>query len=151
MSINSKGVGRTGVIAVGCLFGLLGAAVIVAKPWVTIQHAEPIMVKGYAETTVKADAGSLTVEVVQTNQTNAKAYEEAGQALGQVKTIVTEALPEDVEINELKTAVKEVTKIDENVRRTNEIDYYTVTRAIRINTQDAQSLKTLGRKLYDLN
>ena len=58
---------------------------------------------------------------------------------------------EAMEINELKTAVKEVTKIDENVRRTNEIDYYTVTRAIRINTQDAQSLKTLGRKLYDLN
>ena len=38
-----------------------------------------------------------------------------------------------MEINELKTAVKEVTKIDENGRRTNEIDYYTVTRAIRIN------------------
>ena len=109
MSINSKGAVRTGVIAVGCLVGLLGAAVIVAKPWVTIQHAEPIMVKGYAETTVKADAGSLTVEVVQTNQTNAKAYEEAGQALGQVKTIVTEALPKDLEMNELKTAVKEVT------------------------------------------
>jgi hypothetical protein len=58
---------------------------------------------------------------------------------------------EAMEINELKTAVKEVTKIDENGRRTNEIDYYTVTRAIRINTQDVQSLKTLGRKLYDLN
>ena len=124
---------------------------IVAKPWVTIQHAEPIMVKGYAETTVKADAGSLTVEVVQTNQTNAKAYEAAGQALGQVKTIVTEALPEDLEMNELKTAVKEVTKIDENGRRTNEIDYFTVTRSIRINTKDVQSLKALGRKLYDLN
>lgn len=151
MSINSKGVGRTGVIAVGCLFGLLGAAVIVAKPWVTIQHAEPIMVKGYAETTVKADAGSLTVEVVQTNQTNAKAYEAAGQALDQVKTIVTEALPEDLEMNELKTAVKEVTKIDENGRRTNEIDYFTVTRSIRINTKDVESLKALGRKLYDLN
>jgi len=54
-------------------------------------------------------------------------------------------------MNELKTAVKEVTEIDENDRRTNEIDYYTVTRAIRINTQDVQSLKTLGRKLYDLN
>ena len=109
------------------------------------------MVKGYAETTVKADAGSLTVEVVQTNQTNAKAYEAAGQALGQVKTIVTEALPEDLEMNELKTAVKEVTKIDENGRRTNEIDYFTVTRSIRINTKDVESLKALGRKLYDLN
>ena len=61
------------------------------------------MVKGYAETTVKADVGSLTVEVVQTNQTNAKAYEETGEALGQVETIVTEALPEDLEMSELKT------------------------------------------------
>ena len=100
---------------------------------------------------MKADAGSLTVEVVQTNQTNAKAYEAAGQALDQVKTIVTEALPEDLEMNELKTAVKEVTKIDENGRRTNEIDYFTVTRSIRINTKDVESLKALGRKLYDLN
>ena len=109
------------------------------------------MVKGYAETTVKADAGSLTVEVVQTGQTNSKAYEEAGQALTQVKNIVSEALPVDLEMNELKTAVKEVTKIDENGRRTNEIDYYTVTRSIRINTKDVQNLKALGRKLYDLN
>ena len=109
------------------------------------------MVKGYAETTVKADAGSLTVEVVQTGETNSKAYEEAGQALTQVKTIVSEALPVDLEMNELKTAVKEVTKIDENGRRTNEIDYFTVTRSIRINTEDVQNLKALGRKLYDLN
>ena len=56
-----------------------------------------------------------------------------------------------MEINELKPAVKEVIKIDENDRRTNEIDYYTVTRAIRINTQDVQSPKTLERKLYNLN
>ena len=48
--------------------------------------------------------------MVQTNQTNAKSYEEAGEALGQVETIVTEALPEDLEMSELKTAVKEVTK-----------------------------------------
>ena len=55
-----------------------------------------------------------------------------------------------MEINELKPAVKEVIKIDENDRRTNKINYYTVTRAIRINTQDVQSLKTLEQKLYNL-
>ena len=57
---------------------------------------------------------------------------------------------EAMEINELKTAVKEATKIDENDRRTNEIDYYTDTQAIRINTQDVQSLKTREQKLYNL-
>ena len=43
--------------------GLIGASLIISKPWVTIQHAEPIMVKGYAEQEVLADQGSLTVRV----------------------------------------------------------------------------------------
>lgn len=148
---NSKGNARTAAIAAACLAGLIGAAVIVAKPWVTIQHAEPIVVKGYAETPVSADAGSLTVEVVQTAATNAEAYEKAGQSLEQVQGIVQATLQTDLELNELKTGVSEVTKLDENGKRTNEIDYYTVTRSLRINTKDVQNLKLLGRKLYDLN
>ena len=38
--------------------GLDGVAFIISKPWFTIQHAEPIMVKGYAESKVSADQGN---------------------------------------------------------------------------------------------
>ena len=43
------------VISLSLVVGLIGAATIISKPWVTIQHAEPIMVKGYAEMKVSAD------------------------------------------------------------------------------------------------
>ena len=42
------------LIPVSVVVGLIGAATIISKPWVTIQHAEPIM-KGYAEREVRAD------------------------------------------------------------------------------------------------
>jgi hypothetical protein len=40
------------LIPFSVVVGLVGAAFIISKPWVTIQHAEPIMVKGYAESEV---------------------------------------------------------------------------------------------------
>ena len=43
------------LIPVALVVGLIGAATIISKPWVTIQHAEPIMVMGYAEREVMAD------------------------------------------------------------------------------------------------
>ena len=52
---------------------MLGAALIISKPWVTIQHAEPIMVKGYAERDVKADQGSLTVRISERGADNGEA------------------------------------------------------------------------------
>ena len=54
--------------------GLIGAALIISKPWVTIQHAEPIMVKGYAERDVRADQGSLTVRISERGADNGEAY-----------------------------------------------------------------------------
>jgi hypothetical protein len=51
------------LIPISVVVGLIGAATIISKPWVTIQHAEPIMVKGYAEREVSADQGSLTVRI----------------------------------------------------------------------------------------
>ena len=47
------------VISISLVVGLIGAATIISKPWVTIQHAEPIMVKGYAEREVMADQGEF--------------------------------------------------------------------------------------------
>ena len=61
-----------------------------------------------------------------------------------------ETPPRDCGNQRAETGRHEVIKIDENDRRTNEIDYYTVTRAIH-NTQDVQSPKTFERKLYNLN
>ena len=45
-------------VALSCFFGAIIAATILAKPWVTIHHTKPIVVKGYAEMAVVSDRTS---------------------------------------------------------------------------------------------
>jgi hypothetical protein len=76
------------LIPFSVVVGLVGAAFIISKPWVTIQHAEPIMVKGYAESEVFADQGSLTVRISEKGEDNGEAYEKAGESLDAVRVLV---------------------------------------------------------------
>lgn len=108
---------RTAIIAILSLVGLLGSALIIAKPWVTIRHAKPIIVKGYAEKLVHADAGSLTASVTATRPTNAEAYEKAGEKLQKVIGVTHINLVNQVEIVELQTSVREVLKPTKKDRR----------------------------------
>ena len=85
------------LIPLSVVVGLIGAAFIISKPWVTIQHAEPIMVKGYAESEVFADQGSLTVRISEKGDDNGEAYEKAGGSLERVRALVDEVLGEDLD------------------------------------------------------
>lgn len=142
---------RIALIAILSLVGLLSSALIIAKPWVTIRHAKPITVKGYAEKLVRADSGSLTASVTATGSSNAEAYEQAGEKLQRLRTVIGLNLPSDTEITELQTTVREILKTNEKGQKTNLIDYYTATRKLRINTDNVDALQQLGRALYDLN
>ena len=141
---------KTILVSLFCCVGLVVSALIVAKPWITIRRAKPIVVKGYAESEVVADAGSLSATVVATGASNSIAYVAAGEALERVKEIVGRTL-KNAEMVELKTSVSEVRKLDANGKRTNRIDYYSATRRIRINGNDVRGLKKLSRRLFDLN
>lgn len=138
-------------IPLSVVIGLIGAAFIVSKPWVTIQHAEPITVKGYAEKDVLADRGSLTIRVEEKGETNAQAYENAGKSLDQVMELIGQLLGEDSDIKELSTSINEIKKLNEKGSRTNEIEFYEASRSLRVNTEKVEELAVLSRKLYDLN
>ena len=133
------------------LVGLIGASLIISKPWVTIQHAEPIMVKGYAEQKVLADQGSLTVRISEQRPDNAEAYKASEESVRVVKGFLAEALGEEAEVLDLSTSISETKKLNEKGNRTNEIEYYVVSRSLRINTAKVLALAELSRKLYDLN
>ena len=136
---------------VSVVMGLIGAAFIISKPWVTIQHAEPIMVKGYAESEVTADQGSLTVRISEKGEDNGEAYEKAGESLEHVRDLVIEELGENAEIVELSSSLSETKKLNEKGNRTNEVEYITATRSLRVNSPKVEELDSLSRKLYDLN
>ncbi|GHC11795.1 SIMPL domain-containing protein [Cerasicoccus arenae] len=142
---------RVFFICLSAVCALIISAVIVAKPWVTIHHAEPIVVKGYAERPVSADAGSLTAYVTTTGQTNAEAYESAGEALKKVQALSTGILGADIESVELPTSVQSVAKLNAAGKKTNVVDFYQVSRSLRFNTKNVTGLEKLGRALYDLN
>lgn len=142
---------RTIIISIVGVTGLVLSAVIVAKPWITIRQAKPIMVKGYAERKAVADSGSLSADVVTTGKTNAEAYTSAGKSLENVKRIAAEVLGEHLEMVELKTKITETLKRDEKGNKTNEVDYYRAVRRVRINSTDVHGLENLGRALFDLN
>jgi len=98
--------------------GSLEPPLLISKPWVTIQHAEPIMVKGYAESEVSADQGSLTVRISEKGEDNGEAYEKAGESLDTVRALVNEVLGEDVEMVELSSSLSETKKLNEKGNRT---------------------------------
>ncbi len=127
------------------------AAVIISKPWVTIHHTKPIVVKGYAERGVTSDSGSLTASVVQTGPSSSDAYAEAGRSLDRVKELLVGELGEAAELVELKSQISEIQKVDANGRRTNEVDFYRVSRQVRVSTADVEGLARVGRLLFDLN
>lgn len=133
------------------MLGIVLAAVIIAKPWVTIHHTKPIVVKGYAEKGVRADSGSLTASVLQTNSSSSQAYEEAGESLERVKSILMQELGGSVEIVELKSQISDIQKVDANGRRTNEVEFYRASRQVRVSTSEVEGLARVGRLLFDLN
>ena len=139
------------VISLSLVVGLIGAATIISKPWVTIQHAEPIMVKGYAERKVSADQGSLTVRISEKGADNGEAYEKAGTSLKTVRKLIVDTLGEEAELVELSSSLIETKKLNEKGNRTNEVDYVTATRSLRINSSQVEKLNTMSRQLYDLN
>ena len=142
---------KTVTVALSIALGLILSAFIIAKPWVTIRHAKPIVVKGYAELAVSADAGSLSAQVVATATNSAAAYTLAGEQLQQVQDLVRTTLGDNLEMVELKTHTREVIKLDAQGKQTNEVEFYNVTRSIRVTSTDVHGLKKLGRLLYDLN
>ncbi len=139
------------VVAALAVLALLGSALIVAKPWVTIRHAEPIAVKGYAELPIRADAGSIKTGVSSTGASNAEAYQKAGETLERVKSLIADSLGGDFELVELPSSMGEVNKLNAEGKRTNIVDYYVASRWVRVTTSDVDALETLGRALYDLN
>ena len=139
------------LIPISVVVGLIGAATIISKPWVTIQHAEPIMVKGYAEREVRADQGSLTVRISEKGTDNGEAYEKAGTSLETVRKLIVDTLGEEAELVELSSSLSETKKLNEKGNRTNEVDYVTATRSLRVNSSQVEELKVMSRQLYDLN
>lgn len=139
------------LIPISVVIGLIGAATIISKPWVTIQHAEPIMVKGYAEREVSADQGSLTVRISEKGVDNGEAYEKAGTSLETVRKLIVDTLGEEAELVELSSSLSETKKLNEKGNRTNEVDYVTATRSLRVNSSQVEKLKVMSRQLYDLN
>ena len=141
----------TVVLALSIIVGGVLASMILAKPWITLRQAKPIVVKGYAEQEVKSDSGSLSASVTVSAPSNSLAYIEAGKSLDKVKAIVEKMLGTSSEVIELRTKITEVLQLDENGRKTNKVDYYLATRRVRINSDDVKNLKKLGRALFDLN
>ena len=68
-----------------------------------------------------------------------------------MKGFLAEALGEEAEVLDLSTSISETKKLNEKGNRTNEIEYYVVSRSLRINTAKVLELAELSRKLYDLN
>ena len=88
-------------IGVFLLIGAIGSALIISKPWVTIQHAEPITVKGYADYLVHSDRGGLTIRVEERNASRSSAYNQIAKSTEVIKNMVGLALGKEVEILDL--------------------------------------------------
>lgn len=109
------------------------------------------MVKGYAEEEVSAGQGSLTVKISEKDDSNGGAYQKAGESLEMVRQLILDTLGNEVEVVELSSTLSETKKLNDKGNRTNEIEYVTANRSLRVNSEKVRELEILSRKLYDLN
>ena len=138
-------------IGVFLLIGSIGSALIISKPWVTIQHAEPITVKGYADCLVHSDRGGLTIRVEESNASRSSAYNQIVKSIEVIKNMVGLALGKEVEILDLGVQFSETQKLNDLGKRTNEVENYRVSKKIRIDTSNVEGLNKLTATLLDLN
>ena len=52
---------------------------------------------------------------------------------------------------ELSSSLSETKKLNEKGNRTNEVDYVTATRSLRVNSSQVKEFEAMSRQLYDLN
>jgi hypothetical protein len=138
-------------IGIFLLIGSIGSALIISKPWVTIQHAEPITVKGYADCLVHSDRGGLTIRVEESNASRSSAYNQIVKSIEVIKNMVGLALGKEVEILDLGVQFSETQKLNDQGKRTNEVENYRVSKKIRIDTSNVEGLNKLTATLLDLN
>jgi hypothetical protein len=68
-----------------------------------------------------------------------------------VRKLIGDTLGEEAELVELSSSLSETKKLNEKGNRTNEVDYVTATRSLRVNSSQVEKLKVMSRQLYDLN
>jgi len=143
--------GATWKIGVFLLIGSIGSALIISKPWVTIQHAKPITVKGYADCLVQSDRGGLTIRVEERNSSRSSAYIQLAKSTEVIKNMIVFTLDKEVEILDLGVQFSETQKLNNQGKRTNEVENYRVSKKIRIDTSNVEDLNKLTATLLDLN
>ncbi len=131
--------------------GWIIAAIIVARPWITLRHVQPITVKGYAEQEATSDSASLTAVAIAHSRNSAEAYQTAGRYLDRCRQVVAQTLGEHAHTLELGAKVTEVRKVSEQGQKLNEVDYFVVERRLRVESADVHGMERLGHALNDLN
>lgn len=139
--------------AIALIFALLSAAVIsafiLARPYIRLDSVRPLTVKGYAVIPVRADLATLTVSSISTGPNLEEAYRQSEEDFGKLKALVSESLPNS-ERTEQNIRVDEVMKLTPNGEKTNHVDYFSVTRALQITSEDLDQAVALSQSLSEL-
>ena len=117
----------------------------------TIRQAKPISVKGYAEKAIISDVGSIRVTIKEKADDNASGFIAAGKQIEKVKNLIEEVLIEGYEIEDLNPRVEEIKYINSEGKKTNEIDYWEISRSVSVHSDNVEKIKLLGMRLQNLN
>lgn len=133
------------------LVAVLGAAFIVARPYVRIGHPKTLTVKGTASMPLRSDMAVFVISTWSSSPTLDGAYKQSHEDFGPIISMVQQVLGDDAKKTELNSEIQETMQLDSEGRKTSKIEYYTVKRSLRVETPKIDLVYDLIRKVYDLN
>lgn len=144
---------RTPVIVAAAVAGVaavVGAAAIVARPYVSLNHVQPMSVKGFATLKLSSDTAVATATVTHAAPTLGEAFAESNQDLDKLILLVNKHFGSDARIAELNAGIREIPRLTESGVRTNDISHYVVSRPLRIETTKVDAMAAFTRDVYGL-
>lgn len=129
--------------------GVLSASLI-SKLFVRVKHERAISVKGYAERSVRADAGTFTVTVGARGETQASALDVLNQRRNRVLDALRARGFSNAEIRLLTPSLRKILRKDAQGRDTNEIEYFDLFQSITVESASVDRIYEAALDLPNL-
>ena len=130
--------------------GMVGSSALISKFLVRIKHEKEISVKGFAQTDITSDRGTLGITLNVRKPSRAETYEVLQEHIEKTLEMVRADAPADLIIEKGNPSISERFKVNEKGRRTYEIESYGGSQSLRVASRDVQWIKKVGTRLNEL-
>jgi hypothetical protein len=123
--------------------GILCAAVIVSRFFLSFRVEKDIEVKGYGELVVRSDTGKFSVSVSTKAATISQAQANLTEAIEKLKAYIHVNEPKNLTLNKSLPDISSVKKMNDKGISTNEVEFYAASQTLSLDSPDVEGLSKM--------